>query len=219
MNKTQAKHIFEQLKILIDNPKTELHYSSSYELLVAVILSAQCTDKRVNEVTKKLFAVANTPQAMVKLSQEELQNLIFSTGFYHNKAKNILACSKSILEKHHGQVPDTFSQLTALPGVGRKTANVVLSVAFSVPAIAVDTHVFRVANRLGLTHAKTPLETEKQLQALFDPQDWGTLHHLLILFGRYWCKAGNKNCNAQTLEEWVKNKQLSKNNDEVEHKN
>ena len=206
MNKKQAMEIYKQLDGFIDNPTTELNYSNNFELLVAVMLSAQCTDKRVNQVTSKLFLTHNKPEHFAFMKPEELEQKIFSTGFYHNKAKNIIPASRAILEKHNGQVPGTFEELVALPGVGRKTANVMLIVGFGIPAIPVDTHVFRVANRLGLTNAKTPKQTEEQLEKLYDKQYYAKLHHLLILFGRYYCTARNKECNASYLKKLYEDK-------------
>lgn len=206
MNKKIAMEIYHYLDTLIENPKSELNYGNTFELLVAVMLSAQCTDKRVNQVTKVLFLNYNKPEHFACMEQTELEKLIFSTGFYHNKAKNIIAASKAILERHNGLVPSTFNELVALPGVGRKTANVILIVGFNTPAIPVDTHVFRVSNRLGLTKAKTPLECEKQLEKLFDKQYYAKLHHLLILFGRYYCTAHNKSCNLNYLINLYDNK-------------
>lgn len=206
MDKKQAQKIYKNLEILIDEPKSELEFSTTFELLVAVMLSAQCTDKRVNMVTRQLFKIANTPSQFAKMQPEELEKLIYSTGFYKNKAKNIIEMSKVLLKEHNGLVPSTFEELVKLPGVGRKTANVVLVVGFNKPAIPVDTHVFRVSNRLGLTKAKTPLECEKQLEKLFEPKYYGKLHHLLILFGRYYCTARNKSCNADYLQKLVDNK-------------
>lgn len=207
MNKQQAMKIYDNLTKLIDEPKTELEYSSLFELLVAVILSAQCTDKRVNKVTRVMFQTHNKPEHFAGLKQTELEKMIYSTGFYHNKAKNIIALSKVLLQKYNGQVPGTFEELVALPGVGRKTANVMLIVGFHVPAIPVDTHVFRVSNKLGLVKANNVLQCEKQLEKLFDPKYYEDLHHYLILFGRYYCTAHNKECNAKYLEKLVQEKQ------------
>ena len=155
--------ILKELSRLYPDAQPALHFASPYELLVAVILSAQCTDERVNLVTKELFSYANTPQKMVRLTQEELEKAIFSCGFYHNKAKHILSMSRDILDKFGGEVPNTRDELMLLAGVGRKTANVVYAVAFGGNAIAVDTHVFRVSNRLGLAEGKTPNEVEEGL--------------------------------------------------------
>ena len=206
MDKTKAKKIFELLDDLIKNPVTELEYSNNFELLIAVMLSAQCTDKRVNSVTKDLFKRCNTPSQFAAISQHELEQLIHPCGFYHNKAKNIIACSKMLCDQFNGQVPGDFDSLVSLPGVGRKTANVMLIVAFNIPAIPVDTHIFRVSNRLGLTNAKTEVECEQQLVKLFADQKhlWGKLHHLILLFGRYNCKAINPSCSNCILKSYCK---------------
>jgi endonuclease-3 len=178
---------------LFPNPKCELDFSNNFELLVAVILSAQCTDKRVNKVTPQLFAKFPTPHDFAVAKQEDVEKMIYSCGFYAQKAKSIISASKDIIQKFDGQVPSTFEQLTSLRGVGRKTANVVLSVAFNQPAIAVDTHVFRVAHRLGLSNANTPLGVEKDLMKLFKPSSWSKIHYQMVLFGRYYCKARGSN--------------------------
>lgn len=190
----ESKEIVEKLDILFPNPKCELEYVNNYELLVAVILSAQCTDKRVNIVTKELFKEYNTPQKMLTLTQEELEEKIHSCGFYHNKAKNILSMSKSLVENFGGEVPQDLTQLQSLAGVGRKTANVVYSEAFKGDAIAVDTHVLRVSNRLGFVKTDKPFECEQGLMNKFDKKDWGKLHLQLVLFGRYICKSQNPSC-------------------------
>ena len=162
--------------------------------MVAVILSAQCTDERVNQVTAVLFKDYPTPQKMIELSQEELERYIFSCGFYRNKAKNILSATHDLLTKYNGEVPSDYDKLLALAGVGRKTANVISSVAFGIPAIAVDTHVFRVANRLGLAKANTPEKTEDQLKQLLPREKWSDCHHYIIFYGREVCKARNPAC-------------------------
>lgn len=182
--------------------KCELDYGTPFELLVAVVLSAQCTDKRVNAVTKELFKVANTPEAFVDMPIEELERHIFSCGFYHNKAKAIKQLSESIIEQ--GGMPETREGLMTLSGVGRKTANVVYSVAYGGNAIAVDTHVFRVANRLGLVDAKTPELTETGLMQAFDEDKWSHLHHLLIFHGRYICHSQRPDCGVCSLREYCK---------------
>lgn len=174
----------------------ELEYGSDFELLISVILSAQCTDKRVNAVTRELFKRANTPQAFCDMSVEELEQAIKSCGLYKNKAANIKACCKDIVENFGGQVPRTMPELISLAGVGRKTANVMLSVAFGQPAIAVDTHVFRVSHRLGLSQGKTPDEVEKDLCAAFEPKDYRDVHFLLIRHGRDCCHARKPDCEA-----------------------
>lgn len=194
MNKNTVKIILDELNKLYPSAGTELVFSTPYELLVATILSAQCTDARVNIVTKELFKKYNTPEKMVSLSQEELEEYIHSCGFYKNKAKNILAASQMILDKFNGQVPNTLEELQTLPGVGRKTANVVGAVAFGIDAIAVDTHVFRVANRIGITNAKNELDTELGLMAKIPKELWGHAHHLLIWHGRRMCSARKPKC-------------------------
>jgi len=193
MDKKTAKIIIDKLSgVFTDRPA--LKFSSPYELLVAVILSAQCTDERVNKVTEKLFKEYNTPEKMITLSQEELERYIFSCGLYHSKAKNILKTSLDIIEKFNGNVPNTLEELRSLAGVGRKTANVVYSVAFGGNAIAVDTHVFRVSNRIGLVNEKDVLKTEKSLMKIIDEKDWSRSHHYLIYLGRSFCKAGKPDC-------------------------
>jgi endonuclease III len=176
------------------NPKTELEYTNHYTLLIAVVLSAQATDKSVNLATRVLFQKVQTPQDMVELGLDNLKEIIKSIGLYPTKAKNVIALSQKLIEFYHGQVPETLEQLVELPGVGRKTANVVLNVAFGKPTIAVDTHIHRVSNRLGLCISKTPEETEKKLLALI-PLSW--LHHAhlwLVLHGRYICKSRKPEC-------------------------
>ena len=178
-----------------------LHFGTPFELLVSTILSAQCTDVRVNQVTSKLYAVHNTPQDFASMSQEELENWIHSCGFYHNKAKNIIETSRILLEKYGGEVPGDLEALTALPGVGRKTANVVLSNAMGIPAIAVDTHVQRVSNRLGLAHSDNVLHTEQQLMEVIPREKWSAAHHWLIWHGRLFCKARNPLCERCKLND------------------
>lgn len=190
----ETKDFLKELDKLIPEPKCELEYSSPYELLVAVILSAQCTDKRVVSVTKELFKEYNTPQKMITLKQEELEEKIHSCGFYHNKAKNILSMSRALIERFNGQVPESVEELESLAGVGRKTANVVYSEAFKGNAIAVDTHVLRVSNRLGFVKSDNPLVCERALMEKFNEETWGKLHLQLVLFGRYYCKSQNPNC-------------------------
>ena len=172
----------------------ELNFDTPYQLLVAVILSAQCTDKRVNLVTKDLFAKYPTPEAILSMPQEELEKAIKSCGYYHNKAKNILAATEMLLAEYGGVVPSDRVLLERLPGVGRKTANVVYAVAFGGDAIAVDTHVFRLSHRLNLSQANTPRGVEEDLSRRFPQETWSKLHHLLIHHGRYICKAISPNC-------------------------
>ena len=193
MKKEKAALIVETLaEIFADKPA--LKFRTPYELLIAVILSAQCTDERVNKVTKVLFEKYDTPEKMLTLSQTELEKYIFSCGFYRMKAEHILSASADIINKFGGQVPDNLEDLQSLSGVGRKTANVVYSVAFHGNAIAVDTHVFRVSNRLGLASAKDVLNVEKQLMAIIDEKDWSRSHHYLIYLGRSYCKSQSPNC-------------------------
>lgn len=198
MDKT-ATQIISILDTLYPNPASELQFGSPFELLVAVILSAQCTDARVNVVTKKLFSTANTPAALAQIPQEKLEKLIFSCGFYKTKSKNLLLASKSICSDFGGEVPKTLSELKTLAGVGQKTANVVYAVAFGGAAIAVDTHVFRVSNRLGLVRAANVADCERQLMQRLDKNLWSKAHHQLLLLGRYICKSRSPNCPACPL--------------------
>lgn len=199
MKKADRQQVLEELARLYFDAKPALHFSTPYELLVAVILSAQCTDERVNQVTAKLFEKYATPEAMVTLSQKQLENYIFSCGFYRMKAEHILSASKDILEKYNGEVPNTVEKLMTLAGVGKKTANVVYSVAFGGDAIAVDTHVFRVSNRLGLAKGKTPLEVEAGLCKAIPKKDWSKAHHWLIYHGRRVCHSQKPSCESCTL--------------------
>lgn len=192
--KKEKAQMIELLLALYPDAAPELTFNSDYELLVAVILSAQCTDVRVNEVTNILFKRADTPQAMTTLSLETLEDIIRPCGLFHTKAKNILAMSQTLSEKYDGKVPETLEQLMELPGVGRKTANVVVSNAFGVPAIAVDTHVFRVSARLGLASGQNVDKTEQELMIVMPREHWTKLHHCLILHGRRVCKARKPAC-------------------------
>ena len=191
--------ILTQLEALYPDAVPALKFRSPYELLVAVILSAQCTDERVNQVTEKLFQEHNTPQKMLLLSQEELEKYIYSCGFYHNKAAHILSASRDILEKFGGEVPSTLEELRTLAGVGRKTANVVYAVAFGGDAIAVDTHVFRVSNRLGLAEGSTPEKVEEGLCRVIPKEKWSRAHHWLIYHGRRVCHSQRPDCEHCTL--------------------
>jgi endonuclease-3 len=194
MNAQKRYEIFSRLREANPNPTTELHYTTPFELLIAVILSAQATDKGVNKATAILFPVANTPGAILKLGETGLKQHIKTIGLFNSKAKNIIATCKLLLEKHHGEVPDNRTDLEALPGVGRKTANVILNTAFHQPTMAVDTHIFRLANRTGIAPGKTVLEVEKKLLK-FVPQEFlQDAHHWLILHGRYICLARNPRC-------------------------
>lgn len=193
MDKNTAKAVVETLSgIFTDKPALE--FKTEYQLLVAVILSAQCTDERVNKVTKVLFEDYGTPEKLLTLSQAQLEKYIFSCGLYKSKAEHILSATQDIVDKYGGKVPNTLEELRSLAGVGRKTANVVYSVAFGGAAIAVDTHVFRVANRMGLVTADNVLNTEKGLMKILDKSDWSRAHHYLIYLGRGFCKAKNPDC-------------------------
>ena len=196
------REILCELENLYPQAAPALHFNSPYELLVAVILSAQCTDERVNKVTAELFKEYNTPQKMLTLSQQELEKRIFSCGFYRNKAAHILSASRDIIEKFGGRVPADHAALKTLAGVGQKTANVVYAVAFGGDAIAVDTHVFRVSNRLGLAHAATPEKTELQLNAAIPKDMWSRAHHWLIFHGRRVCHSQRPDCANCTLKTW-----------------
>lgn len=189
-----VKKILDLLMIEYPDAKCELEHKDAFQLLVATILSAQTTDVKVNEVTKTLFKDYPTVDDFLKVSQDELESRIRTIGLYRNKSKNILAMCKKLKEEFHGNVPSTMEGITSLPGAGRKTANVVLSNAFNVPAIAVDTHVFRVSNRIGLAHAKDVNETEKQLQKNIPKNQWSHAHHLLIFHGRRCCSARKPQC-------------------------
>ncbi len=200
-DRSLASKIFCILGKMFPDAHCELEYNSPLDLLVATILSAQCTDDRVNKVTRSLFTKLITPLDYLSLSQPELEELIKSVGLYHNKAKNILALCQVLIQEYGGNVPADFTSLLKLPGVGRKTANVVVSNAFGIPAIAVDTHVFRVANRLGLVIGKTPDNVEKQLMEKFPPDQWSKLHHYLIFLGRRVCVARKPHCPECQLNE------------------
>jgi endonuclease-3 len=194
MKREKVVELFQRLRALDPNPTTELHYKTPFELLVAVILSAQATDVGVNKATKKLFAVAPTPQAMLDLGEEGLKRYIATIGLYNAKAKNVIATSRALIGQHGGKVPRSREALEALPGVGRKTANVVLNTAFGEETIAVDTHIFRVANRTGLAPGKTVRQVEDKLVKVVPAEFRRNAHHWLILHGRYVCKARKPNC-------------------------
>lgn len=210
---TDAEKIFSLLEKDYPDAHCELNYSTTFELLVAVILSAQCTDKRVNRITPALFAKYSAPEDFASVPQEELEKLIYSCGFYHNKAKNIIAAAKAIVKDYGGKVPDTFDGLLSLPGVGRKTANVVFSVGYGGDGIAVDTHVFRTARRLNLSQGKTPFEVEKDLMKAVPEGMRNRAHHLLIFHGRYRCKSRRPDCADCRLTEYCN---YFKNKNEVE---
>jgi endonuclease-3 len=201
MNQLKRYSIFEKLSNAIPEPTTELNYNSSFELIIAVVLSAQATDKGVNKATAKLFAVANTPQAIIALSEDGLKSYIKTIGLFNTKAKNIILLCQRLLEQHDGQVPDQREDLEALAGVGRKTANVILNTAFGQPTIAVDTHIFRVSNRTRIAPGKTVLEVEKKLTRFTPKQFLQDAHHLLILHGRYTCVARKPRCGSCVIED------------------
>lgn len=194
MNAEKREAIFNRLRAAIPNPTTELEYTTTFELLIAVILSAQATDKGVNIATRKLFAVANTPQTIAALGIEGLEGYIKTIGLYHAKAKNVIACCEQLLALHGGEVPNTREALEALPGVGRKTANVILNTAFGQPTIAVDTHLFRLGNRTKLATGKNVLQVEQKYLKTIPKAFLQDAHHLLILHGRYTCTARNPKC-------------------------
>jgi len=194
LSKTRIKNVLKILEEMYHGAESELNYSNAFELLIATILAAQCTDKRVNEVTKELYKEYNTPEEMLSLSPAELENKVRSCGFYKNKSQNILATCGILLEKFNGEVPSTLDELMTLPGVGRKTANVVVSNVFGQDAIPVDTHVFRVSNRLGLANSDNVLTTEEQLMKNIPKNKWSEAHHWLIYHGRRICKARKPQC-------------------------
>ncbi len=202
MTPEQCEKIFALLKANNPKPTTELHYASPFELLIAVMLSAQATDVSVNKATTKLFPVANTPQALWDLGEAKLKKYIKTIGLFNSKAKHIIATCQILIDQYHSQVPQSRAALETLPGVGRKTANVILNTAFGLPTIAVDTHIFRVANRLGLSNGKTPLAVEQQLTTIIAKEYQLDAHHWLILHGRYVCKARKPLCPTCILHQY-----------------
>ena len=201
MNQKKRQAIFDRLAVAIPEPTTELNYSSPFELLIAVVLSAQATDKGVNKATTRLFAVANTPEAILALGLEGLKEYIKTIGLYNAKGENIIKLCLRLLDKHAGQVPKTREELEALPGVGRKTANVILNTAFGQHTIAVDTHIFRVCNRTGIAPGKNVLEVERKLDKWVPKNHKKDAHHLLILHGRYTCIARKPRCQSCVIED------------------
>ncbi len=201
MNKQKRSEIFDRLAEAIPEPTTELSYETPFELLIAVVLSAQATDKGVNKATAKLFPMANTPQAILALGESGLKNYIKTIGLFNNKAKNIIALSQMLVEQHDSQVPESRVDLESLPGVGRKTANVVLNTAFGHSTIAVDTHIFRVCNRTRLAQGKNVVQVEKGLEKWVPGVHKKDAHHLLILHGRYTCVARKPRCGSCTIED------------------
>ncbi len=202
--KERYEAIIEYFKEANPNPTTELHFNNPFEILVAVILSAQCTDKRVNMVTPALFKAYPSAQAMAGATHEDLLKYIGSVSYPNNKARHLRAMSAMLVDEFNGEVPSTMEELTKLPGVGRKTANVIMGVVFHKAAIAVDTHVFRVSNRTGLACGKTPLEVEKALTHHIAPEDRYNAHHWLLLHGRYVCKAIKPNCLECGIKQYCK---------------
>jgi endonuclease-3 len=194
LNKNKAKQIAILLNKSIKNPKTSLKYRNQFTLLVSVLLSAQCTDVNVNNVTKNIYKKYYQPKHFIKLGENKIKKLIKSIGLFNNKAKNLFNLSKILVKQYKGRIPNNFDELIKLPGVGRKTANVVLNAAFNKPTIAVDTHVFRISNRTGLSNGKNPEEVEKQLLKKIPKKYLKKAHHLLLLHGRYICKSRNPLC-------------------------
>ncbi len=201
MNAAKRREIFARLRAENPEPTTELNYSTPFELLIAVVLSAQATDVGVNKATARLFQVANTPQAILDLGLDGLKQYIRTIGLYNTKAENIIKLCRILIERHGGEVPRDRASLEALPGVGRKTANVVLNTAFGEPTIAVDTHIFRVANRTGIARGKTVLAVEKKLLKVVPEEFRRNAHHWLILHGRYVCKARKPACGACVIHD------------------
>lgn len=210
MNLEKRREIFRRLQAENPEPKTELEYRSPFELLVAVLLSAQATDVSVNKVTRRLFALANTPEALLALGESRVRQEISSIGLYRNKAANLIKTCAQLLEQHQGEVPEDRDALEALPGVGRKTANVVLNTAFGWETFAVDTHIFRVSNRTGIAPGKTVLEVERRLERLVPEGFRLNAHHWLILHGRYTCKARKPQCPSCGIRDLCEFKQKTK---------
>jgi len=201
MNKTKRTEIFTRLRNENPTPTTELKYDSPFELLIAVMLSAQATDVSVNKATEKLFPVANTPEAIYALGEKKLKDFIKTIGLFNTKAKNVIKTCKILIDQHHSQVPGTREELEALPGVGRKTANVVLNTAFREMAMAVDTHIFRVSNRTGIAPGKNVVEVEKKLMKFVPEEFLLDAHHWLILHGRYTCIARKPRCGSCVISD------------------
>ncbi len=204
MNKEQKLAIINTLNKMFPDAKCELDFTNNFELICAVILSAQCTDKRVNLTSPALFKKYPNAQKLAKADIKDVEQIIKPCGFYHNKAKNLVNMAKGLIENFKGEVPNNLKDLITLAGVGRKTANVVYAVGFGGQAIAVDTHVFRTSNRLGLANSKNVLTTEKQLMKIVPKNEWSKTHHSLIFLGRYICKAQKPNCPECSLKEWCK---------------
>ena len=207
MNPQKRLQIFQRLQQQNPEPRTELNYQNPFELLVAVVLSAQATDKGVNKATAILFPVANTPEAILELGEDGLKDYIKTIGLFNSKAKHIVQTCRMLVEKHHGQVPENRADLEALPGVGRKTANVILNTAFGQPTIAVDTHIFRVSNRTRIAPGKNVLEVEKKLLKFVPDKFKHDAHHWIILHGRYTCVARKPRCGSCVIEDLCEYKQ------------
>ena len=207
MKSGEINSLFKNLSKAIKNPKSDLKYKSKFTLLVSVVLSAQCTDVNVNNVTKSIYPKYNKPEHFVKLGQKKIEKLIKSIGLFRNKAKSVYLLSKQLIEKHHGKVPNNFEDLYNLPGVGRKTASVVLNEGFGLPTIAVDTHVFRVSNRTGLAPGKNPDEVQKKLYEVVPKKYLKKAGHTILLHGRYTCKARAPSCKTCIIIKYCKYKQ------------
>ena len=204
MKSGEINSLFKNLSQIIKNPKSDLKYKNKFTLLVSVVLSAQCTDVNVNNVTKSIYPKYNKPEHFVKLGRKKIEKLIKSIGLFRNKSKSVYLLSKQLIEKHNGKVPKNFDDLHALPGVGRKTANVVLNEGFGLPTIAVDTHIFRVSNRTKLAEGKNPDQVEQALYKVVPNKYLKDAHHLLLLHGRYTCKARTPSCNKCVIIKFCK---------------
>ena len=204
MNKTKSEEILNELKIIIQNPVCELNFNNTFELIIAVTLSAQTTDKRVNEITKILFSKYDSPSSLSIAKFDDVYEIIKPLGLVNSKAKNIISIAKDIHEKYNDIVPNSLDELTKLAGVGRKTASVVLAVGFNIPAFPVDTHLIRMANRLGYSKSNDPIIVEKDYKKYIKKDDWILAHHLFLLFGRYHCKASTPNCLDCKLSKYCK---------------
>ena len=211
MKSGEIDSLFKSLSSIIKNPKSDLKYKNKFTLLVSVVLSAQCTDVNVNNVTKNIYSKYNKPEHFVKLGRKKIEKLIKSIGLFRNKAKSIYLLSKQLIEKHNGKIPKNFDDLYALPGVGKKTASVVLNEGFGMPTIAVDTHVFRVSNRTGLAYGKNPDEVQENLYKVVPKKYLKKAGHTLLLHGRYTCKARAPSCNTCIIIKYCKynNKELA----------
>jgi len=204
MKSGEINSLFKNLSKVIKNPKSDLKYKNKFTLLVSVVLSAQCTDVNVNNVTRNIYPKYNKPEHFVKLGRKKIEKLIKSIGLFRNKAKSVYLLSKQLIEKHNGKVPKNFDDLYALPGVGRKTANVVLNEGFGLPTIAVDTHIFRVSNRTGLAPGKNPDQVEQALYKVVPKKYLKDSHHLLLLHGRYTCKSRTPSCKKCVIVKYCK---------------